>query len=70
MGLPSCAVNKLHNRNVKTCHFDIFGQHFQNTCDTCMKYTDIFTWAVHVQNFISPLSFATFAAVATRVLST
>jgi len=69
MGLPSCAVNILHKRNVKTRDFDIFGQHFQDTCVTCMKYTDNFTWLVHVQNFISPLSYATFAAIATRVLS-
>lgn len=69
MGLPSCGVNILHKRNVKTCDFDISGQHFQDTCVTCMKYTDNFTWPVHVQNFISALSFATFAAIATRVLS-
>jgi hypothetical protein len=69
MGLPSCAVNILHKRNVKTHDFDIFVQHFQDTFVTCMKYTDNFTWPVHVQNFISSLSFATFAAIATRVFS-
>jgi hypothetical protein len=34
-----------------------------------MKYTDNFSWPVHVQNFISPISFATFAATPTRMLS-